>query len=195
MAMKFGMVTGKVIEKIEKVVGSKNVFTETFDRIPYTRDSWPYKWSEKFKFLPDVMVTPETTEHVVEVIGIANENKIPTPESGGRTGMSGGHVPKYGGILLDMKKTDKIVELNEENLYVRVQPGITNLRLLRELEKKGYLGPHEPRGSPSSTIGGALSTSGVNYRQGVTGALIDEVLGIEVVLTSGDVIRAGRKSE
>ncbi|MEM4474643.1 MAG: FAD-binding oxidoreductase [Candidatus Bathyarchaeia archaeon] len=194
MSLKFGTISNKLVDAIERVVGSTNIFTEIFDRIPYSRDNCPYRWSEKFKFLPDIVVTPETVEQVAEVVKLANENRIPITQSGGRTGMSGGCVPKYGGILMDMKKMDKIIELNEEDLYVRVQPGITNLRLLNELERKGYLGPHEPGSSPSSTIGGSLSTSGVNYRQGVTGALIDEVLGLEVVLASGEVIRAGRNS-
>lgn len=194
MYLKFEQISDKIIDKIEDIAGSRNIFTEIFDRVPYSRDNCPYRWSEKFKFIPDVVVTPETVEQVADLVRLANEERIPITQRGGGTGMSGGCVPKYGGILMDMRKMDKVVELNEENLYVKVQPGITNLRLLRELEKKGYLGPHEPASSPSSTIGGALSTSGVNYRQGVTGALIDEVLGLEVVLASGEVIRAGRNS-
>lgn len=108
--------------------------------------------------------------------------------------MAGGCVSKYGGIAIDTKKMDKILEIDEENLFVRVQPGIRNLDLLEQLEEMGYLGPHDPGSSPGSCIGGSLSTSGVNYRQGVTGALIDEVMGLEIVLPSGEVTRAGRNA-
>jgi len=192
--MGYGKLSQTDIKKLIDVAGEENVFTNKEDLVPYGRDNCPYKWSEKFRFIPDVVITPISTSHVSEILKIANELKIPVTQKGGGTGMSGGCVPKYGGILLDMKKMDKILEVNKDNLYVVVQPGITNLRLIKELEKHGLMGPHEPGSSPSSTIGGALSTSGVNYRQGVMGALIDEILGLEVVLADGEVIRAGRNS-
>lgn len=192
--MEYGEVTDRVLRKFKEIVGTENVYSEVIDTLPYCRDNSPCRWSEKFKFRPDLVLTPENKEQISNIAEFCNEERIPITQRGGGTGMSGGCVPKYGGVLLDMKKMDKILEINEDDLYVRVQPGIVNLRLNRELEKKGFLGVHEPVSSPASTIGGAVSTSGVNWRQGVTGALIDEVLGLEVVLASGEIVRAGRNS-
>ena len=192
--MMFGKIDEHFVSELKNIVGRGNVLTEVFDTLPYARDNCPYKWSEKFNFRPDVVVIPENTEQVADVVRLANEVRIPITPKGGGTGMMGGCVPKYGGISLDMRKMDRILEVNEENLYVVVQPGITNLRLSEELSHWGYLGPHDPGSAPSSVIGGSISTSAVNYRQGVTGALIDEVIGLEVVLATGEVIRAGRNS-
>ena len=190
----FGKIDERFVSQLEATVGREHVLTEVFDTLPYARDNCPYRWSEKFNFRPDVVVTPGSTEQVAEIVRLANEASIPITPKGGGTGMMGGCVPKYGGISLDMRRMDQILEVNEENLYVVVQPGITNLRLSEQLSHLGYLGPHDPGSAPSSVIGGSISTSGVNYRQGVTGALIDEVIGLEVVLASGEVIRAGRNS-
>lgn len=192
--MYFGKVDDLFISKLEGAIGSCNVFSEIYDTLPYARDNCPYKWSKKFNFRPDIVVTPESTEQVAIIVKMANEKRIPITPKGGGTGMIGGCVPKYGGISIDMKKMNKIIEVSEDNLYVRVQPGITNFILSEQLGEMGYLGPHDPGSAPSSCIGGSLSTSGVNYRQGVTGALIDEIMGLEVVLPSGKVIRAGRNS-
>jgi len=190
----FNKVDAQLVPRLKDLIGRDNVLAEVFDTLPYARDNCPYKWSEKFNFRPDVVVIPENTEQVADIVKLANEEKIPITPKGGGTGMMGGCVPKYGGISLDMRKMDKILEVNEENLYVVVQPGITNLRLSDELADLGYLGSHDPGSAPSSVIGGSLSTSAVNYRQGVNGALIDEVIGLQVVLATGEVIRAGRNS-
>jgi len=190
----FNKVDAQLVPRLKDLIGRDNVLAEVFDTLPYARDNCPYKWSEKFNFRPDVVVIPENTEQVADIVKLANEEKIPITPKGGGTGMMGGCVPKYGGISLDMRKMDKILEVNEENLYVVVQPGLTNLRLSDELADLGYLGSHDPGSAPSSVIGGSLSTSAVNYRQGVNGALIDEVIGLQVVLATGEVIRAGRNS-
>jgi len=190
----FGKVDEQFVSKLKALVGRENVLTEVFDTLPYARDNCPYKWSEKFNFRPDVVLIPENADQVTDIVKLANEEKIPITPKGGGTGMMGGCVPKYGGISLDMRKMDKILEVNEESLYVVVQPGITNLRLTEELAELGYLGPNDPGSAPSSAIGGSISTSAVNLRQGVTGPLSEEVIGLEVVLATGEAIRAGRNS-
>lgn len=190
----FGKVDEQFVSELKAIVGRENVLTEIFDTLPYARDNCPYKWSEKFRFRPDVVIIPEDVEQVAGIVKLSDKEKIPITSKGGGTGMMGGCVPKYGGISMDMRKMDKILEVNEENLYVVVQPGITNLRLNEELAELGYLGPHDPGSAPSSVIGGSISTSGINYRQGATGPLSEEVIGLEVVLATGEVIRAGRSS-
>lgn len=189
--IKYGKVTNEFVKKLEDVACAENVYSEIFDLIPYCRDNCVYRWSKKFDLRPDVVVTPENTAQVSEIARLANEEKIPVTPKGGGTGMAAGCVPKYGGIVLDMKKMDKILEVNEEDMYVVVQPGVVNESLIRELGRKGYVGAHEPGSSPSSVIGGSISTRGVNYRQGVIGAMIDMVIGLEAVLASGEVIRMG----
>lgn len=192
--MQLNRASDRIVSQLEGLLGPGNVYGDVADTLPYARDNCPYKWSERFRFRPDVVVTPEDKYQVADVVKLANAEGIPITPKGGGTGMSGGCVPKYGGISLDMRKMDHILEVNEDDLYVVVQPGIANLALNEQLASNGYLGPHEPGSAPSSVIGGSLSTSGVNYYQGVIGALQDTVMGLEVVLPSGEIIRAGRNS-
>jgi glycolate oxidase len=152
--MNFGKINDLFVSRLENAIGSGNVFAEVYDTLPYARDNCICRWSKKFASRPDVAVTPESTEQVAAIIKIAAENRIPVTPRGGGTGMTGGCVPKYGGISLDMKKMNKITEVDSENLFVRVQPGITNLELSRQLAEKGFLGPHDPGSAPSSCIGG-----------------------------------------
>ncbi len=108
--------------------------------------------------------------------------------------MSGGSVPKYGGIVLDMKKMDQILEINPKDSYAHIQSGVNIYNLDQMLRKTGYMLSIEPGSAPSATVGGTLSTSAVSYRQGVLGAVMDSVLGMKVVLPTGNIINCGRNT-
>ena len=73
----FGKVDEQFVSKLKDLIGRDNVLAEVFDTLPYARDNCPYKWSEKFNFRPDVVVIPENTEQVTDIVKLANEEKIP----------------------------------------------------------------------------------------------------------------------
>lgn len=125
---------------------------------------------------------------------MANDANVPVYTWGGGTTMSGNCLPVYGGIVLDMKRMNKIIEVDTENLTVTVQAGATMDKVYREVKKHGYFFTHHPESAVSSTIGDALSCYGVSVFSAKYGCAYDQVLGLEVVLGTGDVIRVGGKN-
>ncbi len=182
------------IESIRRLVGPDNILIDKADMVPYLRDHGLVRWSDRFSGSADVVVIPKNVEQVSEIAKLANSKKIPITPRGGGTGYAGNSVPNHGGIVLDVKKMDKIIEINEEHLFVVAEAGIETERLNNELRKKGYMGLHDPQSAPSQVIGGALSTSGTSMTQLLAGTIKDFTYGLEVVLASGQVIYAGTGS-
>ncbi len=178
-------------KEIEEAIGVDKVFTEPFVRICYSRD-WSVRPASDV-CLPDLVVRPTSTDDVVNVVKIANRHKAPVVPCGGLTGMAGGAVPTKGGIVIDTKGMDKVLEVDEANLTATVQAGITIAKLNEELERYGLWFPHDPESKLVSTLGAAIacrsdSTFGIKYGK-IEQALINSV----VVTGSGDAIRVGHR--
>jgi len=141
--------------------------------------------------LPDVVVRPESTEEVSCVVGLAREFKVPVIPRGAATSLAGQATPIIGGIVLDMVKMSRIKEVNLEDRYVVVEPGVVYDDLNSVLEPKGFVFPPAPASSRVCTLGGAVATNASGARAIKYGAVRDFVLGLEVVLPSGEVVRFG----
>jgi len=146
-------------------------------------------------YMPEVVVRPRTTSEVAEIVRLANKEKIPVVPWGGGTGLSGGALAVKGGIIVDMKGLNRIIEVDQENLTVTTQTGITVQKLNDELKKYGLWWPHDPESRFASTVGAAIAcdnagTFGTKYG----GSLVDYLLRIEVVLPTGDVVKFGSKA-
>ncbi len=141
---------------------------------------------------PEVMVEPETTEEVAEIMKLANEKNIPVTPRGTGTGLCGGAVPKEGGILLLTTAMDEIIEIDEDNLMARVQPGVVLLSFNEEVNKHDFMYPPDP-GEKSATLGGNVMTNAGGMRAVKYGVTRDYVHGMTVVLPDGEVIKAGGK--
>ncbi len=181
----------KAAEEIAQKIGEEKVSTEKFHRIAYSRDWSPRNAKEAQ--LPDVVVVPSTTEEVAEVVKIAYKYRIPIVPFAGGTGMGGGVSPIKGGITVDTKGLNKILEIDKENLTVTTQVGITILALNQELEKHGLWWPHDPESKPASTVGAAIScdndsTFGIKY-----GKLGDYLLNAVLVTGTGEILRLGHR--
>jgi len=182
----------KVIPLLKEIVGVENVLTETADLLCYSKDhTWPYPPQEQVKRLPDVVVVPHDTEEVSEVVRLANKERIPVTPMGGLTGFSGGAVPIYGGIAIDMKGMDKMLEIDAENMCATCEAGITIEKFINNVRKAGFYFPHEVASRPSSTIGGTISTNGVGGKALMYGKAEDLVLGLEIVLADGEILGVG----
>ncbi|MDQ6693673.1 MAG: FAD-binding protein [Chloroflexota bacterium] len=142
---------------------------------------------------PDAVVSPLTAEEVADVVRLAGELDLPVVPRGGGTGLAGGSVPVEGGIVLNMVMMNRILELDRLNMVAVVQPGIVNAKLQAEVEKVGLFYPPDPQSLRQCTIGGNAATCAGGPRCLKYGTTKDYVLGMQVVLADGRVIRTGGK--
>ncbi|TES55886.1 glycolate oxidase subunit GlcD [Halalkalibacterium halodurans] len=182
------MLANEVKEKLIKIVGLENVEDSHVERLVYSYDATP-----QFQALPDAVVSPRNTKEVAEIVKICNEYNIPIVPRGSGTNLCAGTCPTEGGIVLLFKHMNSILEIDEENLTVTVQPGVITLDMIRAVEEKGLFYPPDPSSLKISTMGGNINENSGGLRglkYGVTG---DYVLALEVVLANGEVIRTGGK--
>ncbi|MFX0000933.1 MAG: FAD-binding oxidoreductase [Candidatus Hodarchaeota archaeon] len=176
-------------KEIENVVGSDFITDKDFIKAAYSRNvdpAFPDRWA-------DMIVRPESTEEVSEIVKIANKHKIHMVPRGGGADLVGGSVSE-GGILIDLTRMNKIIEVNGSDFYCIVECGITWGQLLSELHKKGLsTGVLGPGSGFSATIGGGLSNNTAGFGSTKYGLVPDICLGVEVVLPNpqGTIIKTG----
>ncbi len=171
-----------------RLVGKTRVKTSAEDLLAYTSDA-TYDYGGKG--MPDAVVLPESVEEVSRVLKYASDRTIPVTPRGAGTGLAGGCVPIRGGIVLDMMRMNRILDIDRRNMTARVESGVVLGRFQSAVEKQGLFYPPDPQSQTVSTLGGNVSTRaggphGVKY--GSTG---DYVLGLEAVLAGGEMIRTG----
>ncbi len=159
-----------------------------------TVDVW---WMTRFQFhgqdrlpRPSAIVFPASRDEVAAIVRACAERGVPMVPRGGGAGDSGGSLAIRGGIVIDTKRMDRIVEINERSLTVRVQPGILQRHLEEALEQRGYTMNHLPASINTSTLGGFVSTNGSGILSSKFGKVGDMVHQVEVVLPNGDVFRS-----
>jgi FAD/FMN-containing dehydrogenase len=160
-------------------------------RMAYSRD-----WSPRFKDmidLPDIVVVPHNTEEVVEIVRVALEYELPVIPFAGGTGMGGGVVAWKGGIMIETKGMNKVLEIDPDNMSVTVQAGITIWELNEHLAPYGLWLPHQPESKRACTVGASIgvdndSTFGVRY-----GKILDCLTNVVVVTGRGEAVRMGHR--
>jgi alkyldihydroxyacetonephosphate synthase len=150
-----------LIKKLQEIVGSGWVSTEEADLVAYSKDYQliTNRWIME-GILPakaHVICWPESEEQISKIFAVANEQKIPVIPYGEGSGVVGAAIPVYGGIMVDMKRMTKIIEVNKTNLTVTVQSGANGKWLERELEQLGFLIGHVPQSYQTSTVGGWIA--------------------------------------
>lgn len=146
----------------------------------------------EIKAFPDCVVEPSSTEEISKIMKYAYDKEIPVTVRGSGTGLCGGCVAVDGGILLTTSRLNKIIEIDEGNLVARVEPGVILLNFQDEVEKLGLLYAPDP-GEKSATIGGNVMTNAGGMRAIKYGVTRDHVLGMEVVLPTGEILSLGGK--
>jgi len=178
--------------ELVNIVGKQNVSNKKIDLLAYTRDTSmiALNWTIEGKIagLADFIIWPETTEQISEVLKLANKEKIPITPFAEGSGVVGGAIPIYGGIVLDMKKLNKILEINDKNLTVTAESGINGMNLERFLNAKGYTSGHIPQSLYTSSLGGWVAHRAAGQFSTKYGKIEDIVLGMQVVLPQGDII-------
>lgn len=176
----------EILHKLTQIVGENYIFTDIETRNHYGHDE-----TEDYVFPPNVVVKPGNTSEVSEIIKVANEYKIPTTPIGARTGLSGGALSIYEGIGLSLERLNKILEIDEQNLQVTVEPAVITQVLRETVAEKGLFYPVDPSSMGSCWIGGNIAENSGGARAVKYGVTKDYVLNLEVVLPNGDIIWTG----
>jgi len=185
---KFNKITPAIYEALKNIVGDKYIFTEKFDLEPYSHDE-----TEDLVFYPEVAVLPASTKDISEIMNICYDNNIPVTTRGGGTGLSGGALPVYGGVILSTERLNRIIEIDTENLMVVVEPGVITHNLHQAVEEKGLFYPVDPASKESCTIGGNIAECAGGPRALKYGVTKDYVYGLTCVLPDGRVFKTGGK--
>ena len=176
----------EILHKLTQIVGENYIFTDIETRNHYGHDE-----TEDYVFPPSVVVKPANASEVSQIIKVANEYKIPTTPIGARTGLSGGALSIYEGIGLSLERLNKILEIDEQNLQVTVEPAVITQVLRETVAEKGLFYPVDPSSMGSCWIGGNIAENSGGARAVKYGVTKDYVLNLEVVLPNGDIIWTG----
>jgi alkyldihydroxyacetonephosphate synthase len=182
------------LEKIEKVVGSADLQTSEAELTSHSRDFWPLSqvWFLKGKIpaLPEAVAYPESTQEVAKIVALSAKYNVPIVPYGGGTGVLGGAIPIFGGLVVDIKKMNKILEVSDKSLLVNVQAGINGWRYEEALNSLGYTGGHIPQSLPSSTVGGWIACRAAGQFSTKYGKIEDLVVSVEAVMPDGKVVKS-----
>ncbi len=182
----YNRINSNHIKILSQITKPENIFLDPDTLSIYGKDE-----TENYSFPPEVVVKPESSEEVSNILKFASENYIPVTPRGGGTGLSGGALPVYGGICLSMEKLNKIIEIDEKNFLAVLEPGLITQTFQEELEKRNLFYPPDPASRGSCQLGGNLAECAGGPRAVKYGVTKDYVLGIEAVLPSGKIINTG----
>ena len=190
MLSKYKPVTDKIIEELKGICGDLYVYADDESTLQkYSRDKVP----EDYGHMPEVVVLPKTAKEISSILKLANREMIPiTPRAAG-SGLSGGAVPIYGGILLSVERMDEIIEIDNQNLMAVVEPGVITNKLDEKLRDYGLFFAGYPMSEEFCFIGGNVAENaggGRAVKYGVTGQYIQ---GLEIVTPTGDIVQLGGK--
>ena len=170
----------------KQIIGDSYVFVDDENRNKYAHDE-----TENLHFLPDIIIKPRTAEEISEVMKLCNHHKIPVTPRGAGTGLSGGALPQFGGVLVSFERMNNIIEIDERNLQVITEPGVITETLQNAVKEKGLFYPPDPSSKGSCFIGGNIAENSGGPKAVKYGVVKDYVLNLEVVLPTGEIIWTG----
>jgi glycolate oxidase len=174
-----------IYKALEKIVGREHITDRDTDRQSYAYDA------TQIQALPDGVVFPRTTDEVAAIVRLANTYQFPLVPRGAGSGMSGGSVPIQGGLVLVLLRMNRILNIDANNLLAVAEPGVITRDLQQAVEARGLFYPPDPSSSHFSTLGGNLAECAGGGRAVKYGVTRDYVLGLEVVLPTGEIIKTG----
>jgi glycolate oxidase len=178
----------QLLDELRKIVGEAHVMAGEAIHTDYTHD----ETLKAEPVVPLALVLPGSTDEVSEVLKLANEHGVPVVARGSGTGLSGAATPAADGILLAFDRMKRILEIDIQNQVAVVEPGVTLEQLNAELADVGLIYPVSP-GEQSGSLGGNVATNAGGMRAVRYGVTRHHVLGLEVVLADGSVLRTGGK--
>jgi glycolate oxidase len=184
--MAYKMVRSEDLDFFRSVIGAEFVLVDEESLQRYGRDE-----TENLLFPPEVVLKPTDTQAIQSILKYCNQQHIPVTARGAGTGLSGGALPHLGGVSLSTERMNRIVEIDERNLQVTVEPGVITEVLQNAVKEKGLFYPPDPSSRGSCFIGGNIAENSGGPKAVKYGVVKDYVLNLEVVLASGEVIWTG----
>lgn len=178
----------RIAEALRRIVPGEGVIAAPAEMRAYETDGLT-----AYRQMPLVVVLPETTAQVSDILTYAHENGIKVVPRGSGTSLSGGALPLADGILLGLSKFNRVLEIDYANRCAVVQPGVTNLAITKAVEHKGFYYAPDPSSQIACSIGGNVAENSGGVHCLKYGLTANNVLGIEMVLITGEVIRLGGK--
>jgi glycolate oxidase len=190
--MEYKIEIEEVYQNLESIVGSNYIKKSLYERISYASDPMPYDLRENN--IPDIVVKPANAQEVSQILKYANEHRIPVVPHGSGTSLHGNARPKRKGIVLSMSRINHIY-VDENYMYLKCGAGATCIDVKNQLEKKGYFLPMYPGSLLSASMGGLVAANTIGHMvDSVYGKPINNVLGLEVVLPTGEILKTGTDS-
>ena len=177
--------TDTTFRKLQEIVGNAYCSRKKEDLVCYAYDA------TAAKYLPDAVLFPGNSQEISAIINLANEDGFSVIPRGSGSGMTGGSLAVQGGVILVMRRFNRIIGIDKDNLIAHVEPGVVTARFHRAVEKEGLFYPPDPSSSEFSTLGGNLAECAGGPRAVKYGVTRDYVLGLEAVLPTGEIIHAG----
>lgn len=183
------MVSNALIREFKKIVGQENVFSDITDRVTYSYDAAVVE-----PVVPAVALRPTSGEALSQVVRLCNENLLPLTVRGAGTNLSGGTIPSPEGVVVLTNALDRILEINEEDMFAVVQPGVVTAKLAAAVEAKGLFYPPDPGSQAVSTIGGNVAENAGGLRGLKYGVTRDYVMGLQFFDVNGETVKTGSRT-
>jgi alkyldihydroxyacetonephosphate synthase len=183
----------EILRRLEAIVGPDRVATSATDRLVYSVDGFwlPQMWLDRGRRRPEAaaVVYPQSADEVARILEVANGAKVPVVPWGGGSGTQGGALPVEGAVIIDLKRLNRVLEINERSLYVTAEAGVNGTQLEWALNERGLTLPHYPASANCATLGGYLAPRGSGTISTKYGKAEDLVMSMEVALPDGRRIR------
>ncbi|MFP4331328.1 MAG: FAD-binding oxidoreductase [Alkalispirochaetaceae bacterium] len=187
---KYNPVTPEILGELKAIVGERSVIVDEEKIEAYSHDETN---AEEYGHMPEVVILPTTTEQIAAIVKLANRERIPITPRGAGSGLSGGAIPTFGGIVISVEKMNKMIELDVENMVIVVEAGMVTNDLAQMVQEKKLFFAGYPMSLQSCYIGGNIAENaggGKAVKYGVTGRYVQ---GLEVVTPTGEVLWLGGK--
>lgn len=187
----YNKVSPQIVEKLKKIVGEKYVIYNDTEKLePFSHDEIPGK---EYRHMPEVVVRPNSAIEISEIIKLANREKIPVTPRGAGSGLSGGAVPIFGGIVISCDRMNRILEIDRENMMIVVEPGVIANEINERIKEYGLFYAGYPMSVETCFIGGNVAENAGGGKAVKYGVTARYVLGLEIVSPTGEIIELGGK--
>ncbi|BDQ33205.1 FAD-binding oxidoreductase [Pseudodesulfovibrio portus] len=183
------MSADKLIKDFIAVAGAENVMTSETDRHAYSYDA-----AVLDSVMPALVVRPETSEALGKCVKLCNDNGLPLTVRGAGTNLSGGTIPHPGGVVILTNGLNRILEINEQDMYAVVEPGVITAQFAAEVAKRGLFYPPDPGSQAVSTLGGNVAENAGGLRGLKYGVTKDYVMGVDFWDVNGELIKSGSRT-
>ena len=179
-------ISAAVFEEFRDIVSEPYLLLDETARRDHGHDE-----TEDLMFVPQAVLEPANTAQISQIMQVCTRERIPVTVRGGGSGLAGGALPTHGGLVISMRRFDRILRIDNENFQVTVEPGVITETLQNTVREQGLFYPPDPSSRGWSFIGGNVSTNAGGPKAVKYGVVKDHVLNLEVVLPSGEVIWTG----